>query len=80
MPGFGWIVIAFEPDNPGVWLFHCHIAWHVSQGLSVQFLERRGDIASKGGPQIKGNIEQTCPEWRRYYAEENPWPKIDSGV
>src|SRR3569833_83505 len=33
MPGNGWIVIAFLTDNPGAWLLHCHIGWHVSQGL-----------------------------------------------
>jgi Multicopper oxidase len=21
----------FDADNPGVWPFHCHIAWHLSQ-------------------------------------------------
>lgn len=25
MPGAGYVVIAFETDNPGLWLFHCHI-------------------------------------------------------
>ena len=31
----GYIVLEFETDNPGVWPLHCHIAWHVSQGLYV---------------------------------------------
>ena len=26
------LVIEFNADNPGVWPFHCHIAWHVSAG------------------------------------------------
>jgi FtsP/CotA-like multicopper oxidase with cupredoxin domain len=25
MPAAGWLVIAFETDNPGAWLMHCHI-------------------------------------------------------
>ena len=25
LPGVGWVVIAFKADNPGAWLFHCHI-------------------------------------------------------
>ena len=28
-PG-GHIVVQYEADNPGVWPFHCHIAWHLS--------------------------------------------------
>ena len=26
----GHLVMQFEADNPGVWPFHCHIAWHLS--------------------------------------------------
>ena len=26
----GHIVVQFDADNPGVWPFHCHIAWHLS--------------------------------------------------
>ncbi|CRK11223.1 hypothetical protein BN1723_017219, partial [Verticillium longisporum] len=29
----GNFVIRFRADNPGVWLFHCHIEWHMDQGL-----------------------------------------------
>jgi FtsP/CotA-like multicopper oxidase with cupredoxin domain len=25
MPAAGWLVLAFETDNPGTWLMHCHI-------------------------------------------------------
>ncbi|KAL9621662.1 MAG: hypothetical protein Q9160_003915 [Pyrenula sp. 1 TL-2023] len=35
----GHIVLRFTSDNPGVWLFHCHIEWHVSSGLSATFIE-----------------------------------------
>jgi hypothetical protein len=24
-------------DNPGVWNFHCHIAWHMEVGFVTQF-------------------------------------------
>lgn len=30
----GNIVLRFRADNPGIWLFHCHIEWHVASGLS----------------------------------------------
>lgn len=35
LPGNGYLAIAFKPDNPGVWLLHCHIAWHSSSGMTV---------------------------------------------
>lgn len=27
---YGHLVVQFEANNPGVWAFHCHIAWHLS--------------------------------------------------
>ncbi|KAG9242395.1 multicopper oxidase, partial [Calycina marina] len=40
LPSSGWLALAFRTDNPGAWVFHCHIFWHVSTGLSIQYLER----------------------------------------
>jgi iron transport multicopper oxidase len=35
----GNIVLRFQANNPGVWLFHCHIEWHVVSGLVATFVE-----------------------------------------
>ncbi|KAH8892032.1 hypothetical protein GQ53DRAFT_746474 [Thozetella sp. PMI_491] len=35
----GNVVLRFKADNPGVWLFHCHIEWHVDSGLISTFVE-----------------------------------------
>ncbi|KAK3387606.1 Cupredoxin [Podospora didyma] len=35
----GNVVLRFKADNPGVWLFHCHIEWHVQSGLMATFVE-----------------------------------------
>lgn len=34
--GYGYAVIRFVVDNPGVWPFHCHIGWHMESGLLLQ--------------------------------------------
>lgn len=34
----GYLVMQFDADNPGMWPFHCHIAWHVSGGLYINIL------------------------------------------
>lgn len=34
-----YFVIRFKADNPGVWFFHCHIEWHLIQGLALTFVE-----------------------------------------
>jgi FtsP/CotA-like multicopper oxidase with cupredoxin domain len=35
---FGWALIRFRNDNPGLWAFHCHIVWHLETGLLMQFM------------------------------------------
>jgi iron transport multicopper oxidase len=39
LPPQGYFVIRFVADNPGVWLFHCHIDWHLAQGLAMTLIE-----------------------------------------
>ncbi|KAL4246950.1 multicopper oxidase family protein [Abortiporus biennis] len=36
IPAYNWMVLRFVTDNPGVWAFHCHIAWHMEAGLLMQ--------------------------------------------
>ncbi|KAI1268789.1 multicopper oxidase-domain-containing protein [Xylariaceae sp. FL1019] len=38
--GFGWVLLRFVADNPGAWLFHCHVIWHSEAGMAMQFLSR----------------------------------------
>ena len=33
------MVLRFTADNPGVWIFHCHIEWHLEQGLAITLVE-----------------------------------------
>jgi hypothetical protein len=77
LPGFGWLVVAFHTDNPGAWLFHCHIAWHVGQGLSVQYLEQEANIASSMN---LGALTSNCAAWNAYFPSQDPFPESDSGL
>lgn len=40
----GFVVLRFRADNPGVWLFHCHIEWHLASGLVATFVEAPADL------------------------------------
>ena len=33
VPANGWALIRFNADNPGVWVIHCHISWHIEAGM-----------------------------------------------
>jgi iron transport multicopper oxidase len=34
-----YTIIRFKTSNPGVWLLHCHIEWHIEAGLVMTFVE-----------------------------------------
>ncbi|KAK3211983.1 hypothetical protein Dsin_016689 [Dipteronia sinensis] len=34
---YGWTALRFQADNPGIWLFHCHIEVHYLLGMHVMF-------------------------------------------
>lgn len=79
LPAGGWLVVAFLLDNPGAWLMHCHIAWHVSQGFSLQFLENESKIQTSIPAAQFTAMQQNCNNWNAY-APSSPYPEIDSGL
>ncbi|KIW99467.1 uncharacterized protein Z518_11206 [Rhinocladiella mackenziei CBS 650.93] len=67
----GWTVIGFETNNPGAWLMHCHITWHVDGGLALQFVERPDDIDAEAFVGKKSYKEE-CSALAAYEAA-NPY-------
>ncbi|KAJ2846762.1 ferroxidase fet3 [Coemansia brasiliensis] len=39
IPPHEFALVRFKADNPGVWLFHCHMAFHAEQGMMATFIE-----------------------------------------
>lgn len=37
IPDGGYTIIRFLADNPGYWLFHCHIEFHAEIGMALIF-------------------------------------------
>lgn len=35
----GYTVVRFIANNPGVWIMHCHMEWHVDAGLTATLIE-----------------------------------------
>ncbi|KAI4862115.1 putative multicopper oxidase [Hypoxylon rubiginosum] len=77
LPPNGHLVVQFETDNPGVWPFHCHVAWHVSAGFDVNILERAQDLVNL--PNTAEVMNQTCTAWDAWSAT-NVVDQIDSGL
>lgn len=40
----GYVVLRFDTDNPGAWLMHCHIEWHLDTGLAMLFIEGEDEL------------------------------------
>ena len=56
---------------------HCHIGWHTSMGLGLQFIERETEI-----PQLltsTSRLQNTCAAWSTW-AESVNIKEEDSGV
>nr|AFN10626.1 laccase 1 [Hypsizygus marmoreus] len=41
------VTIRFTTDNPGPWILHCHIDWHLEVGLAVVFAEDSDTVATE---------------------------------
>jgi hypothetical protein len=70
------MVMQYNADNPGTWAFHCHIAFHLSQGLFMTFMERPFDIPNQQIPNI---MAETCTDWNAF-TNKNVVDQIDSGL
>lgn len=76
LPAQGYLVLAFQTDNPGVWLMHCHIGWHTDEGLALQFLEQRDQARELID---YDSLADTCAAWDTWTAEKTV-KKVDDGI
>ena len=76
----GYTVIGFQTDNPGTWLMHCHIVWHVDGGLALQWVERPADIpATKYAS--SPSFQKECSAMKSYIADGGAQPlSSESGL
>lgn len=35
VPRRGYAVLRVRADNPGIWMFHCHVLWHQASGMAM---------------------------------------------
>ncbi|KAF4446126.1 hypothetical protein F53441_10189 [Fusarium austroafricanum] len=73
----GHLVMQFDAaGNPGVWPFHCHIAWHASAGFLTQFLTNPDAVKKIRIPNV---VAETCRQWGQWTNTNIP-NQIDSGL
>ena len=88
----GNIVLRFRADNPGIWLFHCHIEWHVDSGLiativeaplelqkSSRIPEDHYEACKKAGTPTKGNAAGNTEDLLDLTGENRPPGRLPDG-
>lgn len=88
----GNMVMRFRADNPGVWLFHCHIEWHVDSGLIATMVEAPLELqktlsipedhyaaCAAGGKPIKGNAAGNTEDLLDLTGQNAPPDRLPDG-
>jgi hypothetical protein len=57
---------------------HCHIAWHIAQGLGLQYVEQPSQIVFPD----QATFAQTCNNYKAYQSNKasDPYGVTDSGL
>jgi multicopper oxidase len=75
LPTNGYVVIAFKADNPGPWLVHCHIAFHISEGLGMQIMENQAGAFQIWPDNDSAILEakRVCDNWDDWHGNQTNW-------
>lgn len=57
IPSRGYAVLRFRADNPGIWLFHCHVLWHHATGMAMLI-----DVGDSAETYVHDrSLQRVCP-------------------
>ena len=92
LPPQGYFVVRFVADNPGVWFFHCHIDWHLSQGLGMTLIEapeqiqermsipeHQYEVCDAAGVKYKGNAAGNTEDYLDLTGQNKQVPWLPAG-
>ncbi|KAF9446151.1 multicopper oxidase [Macrolepiota fuliginosa MF-IS2] len=55
-----FVSLRFNTDNPGPWIVHCHIDFHLHEGLAFVFAEADDEVV---GAAAGSDWDSLCPTW-----------------
>ncbi|TVY35010.1 Oxidoreductase [Lachnellula occidentalis] len=53
VPRRGYVVLRFKADNPGIWMFHCHVLFHHASGMAMGVLVDADEEHAQVDPMAK---------------------------
>ncbi|KAH9915687.1 Cupredoxin [Fomitopsis serialis] len=65
------VIIRFTTDNPGPWIMHCHIDFHLAAGFALVMAEAPKEVAGYIAP-VPPAWSELCPG----YEESRPTPSL----
>ncbi|KAL1200571.1 Laccase-8 [Cardamine amara subsp. amara] len=74
VPPGGWVVLRFIANNPGVWLFHCHMDAHLPYGIMMAFIVQNGPTPETSLLPPPSNLPQCTRDPTIY---ESPTTNVD---
>jgi len=63
------VTIRFTTDNSGPWFLHCHIDWHLDEGLAIVFAEDAANTALHSP--VTHEWEKLCPKYNKFLSESD---------
>lgn len=71
VPGYGYVVVAIQANNPGYWFLHCHIEHHQLSGMTA-LLQEYAPYQHRAPPvdiNFHGSFQWTVEEFREFQQE-----------
>ena len=75
IPTMGMCRLRFNMINPGIWMFHCHIDWHVANGLSTLFIVQKSDEYDVSWPDSQ---QRNCEKYFASTTTKSPISKVST--
>ncbi|EKM75113.1 hypothetical protein AGABI1DRAFT_132563 [Agaricus bisporus var. burnettii JB137-S8] len=66
-----FVSIRFRTDNPGPWILHCHVDFHLDLGLAIVFAEAP-DQTVAANKNVTDDWKQLCPQWNAFSNATGP--------
>ncbi|CDY11215.1 BnaA03g00510D [Brassica napus] len=74
VPTGGWVVLRFIANNPGAWMFHCHMDAHLPYGIIMVFIVENGPTPETSLQPPPSNLPQCTHDPTIY---ESPTTNVD---
>ncbi|CEL10666.1 hypothetical protein ASPCAL15095 [Aspergillus calidoustus] len=83
LPSAGWLAIRYITDNPGAWILHCHIQWHIVSGMALVLVEgedQLGALIRQGNGSIPDSTTPITSSTAPSYTFNSSGPWIAFGI